>query len=93
MMLSLAQANCASVLSASVRVTQAKKEKEKKDRGMPDMLCKEPRPHSSAVLPSHGLTTSRHCETGNRLFIICGLISSQSLSVPRHERWLDEHPL
>lgn len=41
-----------SVLSASVRVTQAKKEKEKK-RGLPDMLCKEPRPHSSAVLPSH----------------------------------------
>lgn len=75
----------ASVLSASVRVTQAKKEKGKKNRGMPGMLCKEPRPHSSAVLPSHGLTTSRHCETGNRLFIICGLISSLSLSVPRHE--------
>lgn len=70
MMLSLAQANCAQCISASVLHRQ-KKKRRRKNRGMPDMLCKEPRPHSSAVLPSHGLTTSRHCETGNRLFIIC----------------------
>lgn len=84
MMLSLAKANCALCSVHRCVLHRQKKEKEK-NRGMPDMLCKEPRPHISAVLPSHGLTTSRHCETGNRLFIICGLMSSLSLSVPRHE--------
>lgn len=77
---------CASVLSASVRVTQAKKEKEKKIEACRTCYARSRgRIVPLYFLPIHGLTTSRHCETGNRLFIICGLISSKSLSVPRHE--------